>query len=189
MFLLGKTSTFAVAKRGDRRQSHSRHRGLIANLTHHTFRYFLPVTLLLKALVPGTTDRAIFAGVVGDRAGSDRYLADRVALLLREYRNTPGLADQGGHYSQQAALRLLGSRFRELLELPSKPRLSDTGAGVIFLNRFILVHLSKGAQYPTDLTDTEDTADVEVPGGRAKFNLLCLMLRKLYAFASGTICK
>jgi DNA-directed RNA polymerase I subunit RPA2 len=73
-------------------------------------------------------------------------------------------AQQIGIVSQQQALAYLGGKFRSVLKLPEN--LSDAEVGEILIKDFIFVHLES----------FED-----------KFNLMILMLEKLYALAKGEI--
>lgn len=123
--------------------------------------FFLPVIMVLKALV-GTTDREIYERVLaGDR--SNTYLSDRVLMLLRDAKRY-----ESALHSREAALAYLGARFKTVLDVPES--FSDVQVGQNLLDRFVLVHLKPGAA-----------------GGRDKYNLLILMLRKLYAFVAGAI--
>jgi len=122
--------------------------------------FFLPVLLVLKALAP-TTDREIYERVLaGDRGNT--YLSDRVLMLLREAKRF-GAAVQ----SREAALAYLGARFRNVIPGVSES-LSDEQMGQALLDNFVLVHI------PRDR-------------GREKFDLLLLMLRKLYSFVAGSV--
>jgi len=122
--------------------------------------FFLPVVILLKALLP-TTDREIYERILGGDKGNT-HLSDRLLLLLR------GAKVYGrALLSQEAALTYLGERFRQVLpDFP--PECTDAEAGQALLREYVLVHL-----------DPE--------GVRDKFNLLILMLRKLYAFVAGAV--
>ena len=117
--------------------------------------FFLPVMLLLKALVD-TSDAEIFARVLGG-SQDDTYMSDRMQIILHDH------ATQFGHLrSREDVLAFLGERFRTVLDMP--PSLSNAQAGQYLLDRYILVHL---------------------PSHADKFQLLLLMLRKLYAFVAG----
>jgi hypothetical protein len=121
--------------------------------------FFLPVVMLLKALTP-TTDREVFERVVAGET-SNTFLSDRVLMLLREAKRFASAL-----HSQAVALTYLGSRFRAVLDMPAS--LSDLEAGQTLLDRYVLVHV------PSDR-------------GREKFDVLVLMLRKLYAFVRGDV--
>ena len=124
--------------------------------------FFLPVVLLLKALVQ-TSDREIYERILGGNTGNT-HLSDRLLLLLR------GAKSYGrALVSQQSTLTYLGERFRSVLpDLP--PGASDVQVGEALLRGYVLVHIER-----------------EDGGGRDKFNLLILMLRKLYAFVAGDV--
>jgi DNA-directed RNA polymerase I subunit RPA2 len=121
--------------------------------------FFIPIIILLKALV-STTDREIFEKVVGSDY-SNTYLSDRMLVLLRESKT---LGDS--IVSQDSALAFLGARFRAILDLPAS--IKDNEAGQILLDRYLLIHI-----------DNRATTD--------KFELLLMMLRKLYSFVKGEI--
>jgi hypothetical protein len=121
--------------------------------------FFLPVIMVLKALVP-TTDREIYERVLaGDR--DNTYLSDRVLMLLRDAKRY-----EAALHSRDAALAYLGARFRTVLDIPDG--LTDVEVGQTLLDRFVLVHIPR-------------------EGARDKYNLLVLMLRKLYAFVAGNV--
>ena len=82
-------------------------------------------------------------------------------MLLREAKRYSSAL-----HSRAAALAYLGSRFRAVLDMPAS--LSDGEAGQELLNRYVLVHIPRDAE-------------------REKFDVLVLMLRKLYAFVRGDV--
>lgn len=124
--------------------------------------FFLPVVLVLKALA-GAADREIFERVLAGDTGNT-YLADRVLLLLRDAKRLgPAM------HSRDAALAYLGARFRATLDV--SPRATDVSVGSTLLSRYVLVHLPNDAG----------------AGAREKFDVLILMLRKLYAFVAGSV--
>ena len=124
-----------------------------------------PHALLLPQALVSTTDREIYERVVaGDSANT--YLSDRVLLLLREAKRYASAL-----HSREAALEYLGSRFRTVLDMPAS--LSDAKAGQTLLDRYVLVHV------PTD--------GDEAAAAREKFEVLVLMLRKLYGFVRGDV--
>lgn len=86
---------------------------------------------------------------------SNTFLSDRVELILQD-------ATKQALHTRRAVLSYLGSRFRAVLDVPAS--LPDEAVGASLLRRFLFVHLN-------------DDAD--------KYELLLLMLRKLYAFVSG----
>eukprot|EP00946_MAST-07B_sp_MAST-7B-sp1_P004714 g4714.t1 len=129
--------------------------------------FFVPFVMLLKALRP-TTDREIFERAVGPESGGtsplvDRqFIADRVELMLHDNK-------RHGLRTCEQHLAYIGSRFRIGIQGLSKTNNSDAEFGRHVIRRFILVHLGENAV-------------------SAKFDLLILMLRKLYSFASGACC-
>lgn len=133
--------------------------GGMVRFTVRKQEFFVPVVMLLKALCP-TSDREIYERVLAGDAGNT-YLSDRLLMLLRD-------AKQYGAalHSQAAALEHLGARFRSVMD--AVDGVSDRGVGQALLDGFVLVHLPPDAP-------------------RDKFNLLVLMLRKLYAFVSGVV--
>jgi len=122
--------------------------------------YFIPIVLLLRA-TRACTDVEIYRRVLGGDE-SDSYVADRLQKILSEHHSAydPPL------HSHEQCLAFLGSRFRGLLRPPD--RMDDLQTGSLLLRRFILVHL------PGD-----DHA--------AKWDMLVLMLQKLYALGSARI--
>jgi DNA-directed RNA polymerase I subunit RPA2 len=138
--------------------------------------YFIPLVMLLKALKDSTTDREIYERAVGaatcggsssrsTNGGGDmldrQFVADRVELMLHDNKKLNLI-------SKEDHLSYIGARFRVRLRGLFNDR-SDAEYGQYLIDRFILVHLNKD--------DNE-----------GKFNLLILMLRKLYMFASGSCC-
>ena len=82
-------------------------------------------------------------------------------MLLREAKKYASAL-----HSRDTALAYLGSRFRVVLDMPAS--LSDIEAGQALLDRYVLVHIPRDA-------------------GREKFDVLVLMLRKLYGFVRGDV--
>lgn len=121
--------------------------------------FFLPVILVLKALIP-TTDREIYERILAGDVGNT-YLSDRIFMLLRDAKRLGDVLS-----SRESALAYLGGRFRMVLDVPES--WTDVQVGQALLDRYILVHLN-----PSETRD--------------KFNLLLLMLRKLYAFVAGSV--
>lgn len=122
--------------------------------------FMIPVGLLLKALYP-LSDREIYERVLrGDH--DNTYLSARVELILRE-------AKKFALYSRDEALAYLGKHFRHAMPYVYES-MSNIEAGNKLLDEYLFVHVPKGEK------------------GRAqKVELLCLMLRKLYAFAKGEV--
>jgi DNA-directed RNA polymerase I subunit RPA2 len=117
--------------------------------------------VLLKALAPsssqsdGATDAYIYNRLVKGYF-QNRQISDKVEVLLAD-------GSKLGLHSQEQCLAYLGSRMRTVLEGISVD-MSDTDAGRFLLERLLLVHC---AQF------------------KDKFNTLCLMIEKLYAFVAG----
>ena len=116
----------------------------------------MPLVLLLRALRP-TSDAELFhRGCGGDT--SDSFVCDRLQLMLLEAARLP----EALHTPDQC-LSFLGARFRPSLRPPA--RLTDAEVGRLLLRRHVLVHLAAEAV-------------------DAKWELLLLMLQKLYALAA-----
>ncbi|EQC34809.1 hypothetical protein SDRG_07614 [Saprolegnia diclina VS20] len=122
--------------------------------------FMVPVGLLLKALYT-LTDREVYDRVVrGDTENT--YLSARMELILRE-------SKRFSVYSRDEALAYLGKHFRSVVPFLDKD-MSNVEVGNRFVDDYVFVHIPKGEK------------------GRAqKVELLCLMIRKLYAFAKGDI--
>jgi DNA-directed RNA polymerase I subunit RPA2 len=126
--------------------------------------FFIPIVTLLRALRE-CSDSEIYSRAVGG-AGSDSFVADRVLEALRENRDDFGEPLRTRH----ECLGFLGRRFRPVLRRP--PWESDEDAGVVLLRRHVFIHL----EHPT-----------ETGRGAAKWELLLLMLQRLYALAAGRV--
>lgn len=123
--------------------------------------FFVPVTLLLHALLP-TSDREIFAAVLSsplctDDADAEKFVADRMELMLRETRRLQ--LRKRRHF-----LAHLGSRFRSVMRAAASQ--DDVEVGQMLLDRHLLVHCTNAQQ---------------------KFDVLVLMLQKLFALVQGSI--
>lgn len=121
--------------------------------------FFVPVIMLLKAMRE-STDAEIYKRVLAGDV-SDSFVSDRLEKMLREH-----AAYVEPLYSRVQCLAFLGNLLRPALRAPA--RLSDTDLGELFLRRHVFVHLP-----------AEDLS--------AKFELLVLMLQKLYALGAGRI--
>jgi len=121
--------------------------------------FFVPVAIVLKALVQ-SSDHLIYQRAIGGDY-SDSYLSDRLITVLRDHPSS-GMP----LHSRIQCLAYLGSRFRPVMRAPA--HLADVQVGELFLNRYILVHISMN--------------DVH-----AKWELLLVMLQKTFALASGRI--
>ena len=161
--------------------------------------YFIPLVMLLKALCE-VTDREIYEYAVGastpstsdsksdtkDNAGSadattsnnnnndessgidKQFIADRVELMLHDNKKLE-------LHTKEDHLSYIGSRFRIKLRGMYTDR-TDAEYGQELIDRFVLVHIH------------EEEGDDVNQVSKDKFNLLLLMLRKLYSFASGSCC-
>lgn len=103
-----------------------------------------------------TSDREIYEKVLGGDR-KNPFVSDRLQLILQD-------AKRYGVHRREAVLSYLGSRFRTVLAMP--PSFTNIQAGQYLLDQYIFVHL-------------EDN-------NVSKFELLIMMMRKLYAFAAGT---
>ena len=134
--------------------------GCVLGFSLRKQQYLVPAVLVMRALVE-CTDRQVFDAVVqGDRENT--FVVERVKRMLAEF--------HGQHlYSKESCLTYLGNKFKVVLNL--KTRTTDKEAGVIFLQRLMFVHI-------------DGDGDPEA-ANRQKFELLILMIRKLYSLASG----
>lgn len=133
--------------------------GCVMGFSYRKQQYLVPAVLLLRALVE-CNDRQVFDSIVqGDRENT--FVVERVKRMLAEFHGK-------SLYSREQCLAKLGNLFKVVLNLKSTT--TDKQAGIIFLRRLIFVHIDNG------LPESDD---------RQKFELLTLMIRKLYALASG----
>ncbi|KYR02629.1 RNA polymerase I [Tieghemostelium lacteum] len=120
---------------------------------HRRQEFFLPTTLLLKALVD-TTEKEIYEHLVqGDNENT--FLTDRVELSLREQKIN-------NINRQEEVLDYIGARFR-----------LKSGFPEYFTNRQIAEHY------------IDNYIFVHLPNYKDKFNLLILMIQKMYSLVSG----
>lgn len=124
--------------------------------------YFVPLALLLRALLPsGTSDADIYGRLVGGDGepgagggGGDPDLCAAALACVKDAADArlefpaPSAADvAAGHLipatARSSVLRYLGARFRVVLDLPEA--VGDEDAGRIFLRRHVLIHLSPSA--------------------------------------------
>jgi len=126
--------------------------------------FFLPVVLVLRALRE-CSDREVYERATGGD-GDDSFVADRVLEALRENRDDFGepLA------TRKHCLGFLGRQFRAMLRRP--PWESDEQVGALLLRRQVFIHLQHRE---------------ERDRGEAKWELLMLMLQRLYALAAGRV--
>ena len=133
--------------------------GATLRVTINKQEFFVPVLILLKALRE-CTDREVYQRALGGDE-SDSYVSDRVQAILREH-----AAYAEPLHSREQNLACLGRLFRPALRPPA--RYTDVEVGQTLVRRHIFVHLG---------------AD----DGPAKWELLMLMLQKLYALGAGRI--
>jgi DNA-directed RNA polymerase I subunit RPA2 len=102
--------------------------------------FFVPVVLMLRALVP-CSDREVYERLVqGD--WENTFLTERAELNIREVKRL-------GLYAHEDCLAYLGRAFRVVLALPA--RLSDEEAGRVLLRRYVFVHLETDVRAKFDL--------------------------------------
>ncbi len=118
---------------------------------------FLIPVILIMKALVDCSDEEIFLRVVKS-SSHGTDIGDRVELLITEGKRYHMLTRKEDYLSY------LGGRFRTILEVGED--LTDQEVGTIFLRDYILVHLNDNA---------------------AKFDILCMMLEKLYALVSGAI--
>ena len=118
--------------------------------------FLVPAYVLLKALLPeGSTDVYIYNRLVKGYF-KNRQVGDQVEVLLSD-------GHKLGLHSQEKCQAFLGSRLRSVLEGITAD-MTDIECGRFLLERIIFVHCSSF---------------------KDKFNALCIMIEKLYAYVSG----
>eukprot|EP01133_Synstelium_polycarpum_P014866 gene14866-17579_t len=115
--------------------------------------YFIPVTLLLRALVD-TSDLEMYNSIV-QGANDNTFLTDRVELMLRQQK-------VDGITTQAEVLDYIGSRYRHKTSYPDA--FTNREVAQEMINTYFLVHL---------------------PDYRDKFNMLIVMIQKLYSTVQG----
>eukprot|EP00967_Tisochrysis_lutea_P066563 scaffold86717_cov28-Tisochrysis_lutea.AAC.8 len=126
--------------------------------------FFIPVVLVLRAF-RDCSDKEIYERTLAG-AGDDPFVADRVIEALRENRDDFDVPLR----TRAECLVFLGQRFRGILRRP--PWESDEEAGMVLLRRHVFIHLEHRS---------------ESGRGGAKWELLLLMLQRLYALAAGRV--
>jgi len=127
----------------------------VLGFSYRKQQYLIPAVLVLRALFD-CSDRQLFDAIVqGDNANT--FMVERVHLMLSEYRDER-------LFGQNVCLAYIGRRFKIALSIPD--RHGDIESGKMLLQRLFFVHL-------------------EGHEGKAKFDLLCFMVRKLYHLVSG----
>ncbi|XP_076031533.1 RNA polymerase I subunit Rpl135 [Oratosquilla oratoria] len=124
----------------------------------HKEYFLVPLVMVLKVL-EDKTDKEIYHHLVKGRK-EDTYFAEKVKVMLRELQ-------EEGLYSQAHCKSYIGNSFRQKLGNVLPPWYSDEEICDFLLNRCVLVHLDSN---------------------KNKFETLCLMARKLYAFIGGEYC-
>lgn len=131
--------------------------------------FLIPIIIILKALIE-CPDILIYNRIVrGNKKNSK--LRECVEVLLAE----------GKKYNfsyQSQYLAYLGSRFRDLLGFREITEVKDEEIGEIFLRDYVLIHLHNTNIYnhPTPNSVNSD-----------KFNIMCILIEKLYLLAFGDI--
>lgn len=119
--------------------------------------FFLPVVLLLKALV-ATSDREIYEKICEGNL-DNTLLTDRVEVLLRDHH-------QYNVHGREQCLAFIGAKFRvAMMNYPKD--LSDAEVASRLIEDHIFVHLPGNP--------------------RAKYDLLIFMIRKLYSLVNNEI--
>lgn len=144
--------------------------------------YFVPVGLLLRALLPSeTTERDIFEMIVGGEHDNRSLCASALAIVVglhdrtTQFNASDAEPDTNPTVSRMAALAYLGRSFRVALNIRD-PDSSDVEAGLALLRRLILVNLSVGP-----FEEASETLD------RSKADTLVHLIRKLVASSTGEI--
>lgn len=128
-------------------------------LTISKNEYFIPLVLLMRSLREMTDAEFLRRATGGESA--DDFVEDRVLAALQEHS-----AFGESLHSRAQCLAYLGTRFRVVLKLPAS--VTDMEAGEEVISRHVFTHL------PPD-----DTS--------AKWELLLLLLQRLYALAAGRV--
>lgn len=151
-------------------------------LTINRSEYFIPVGLVMRALLPsGTSDREIYQLIVGGDS-EDKPLCSTAIAIIKElseravsFRQKDAEPSVNSSVSRTAATAFLGRTFKAVIGLDD-PSISNEQAGVAFLRRYILVHLSVG---------TYERADEALDHSKA--DLIVLLVRKLASTATGDV--
>lgn len=119
--------------------------------------FMIPLILILKALIDAP-DVLIFNRTIRGN-NKNAKLRECVEVLLAE-------GKKYGFSKRSAYLEYLGNRFRDLLGFSHIKEVTNEEVGKYFLKEYVLIHM-------------ENNND--------KFNMLCIMLEKLYLLAFGEI--
>ncbi|KNC48846.1 DNA-directed RNA polymerase [Thecamonas trahens ATCC 50062] len=103
--------------------------------------YFVPVAVLLRALMP-TTDREMFERLAQGNF-DNTYLVSRLEILLCQ-------GQKFALYTQEQALAFLGSRFRPMLYHPRA--WTDAEVGRALIRDYVFIHLGDDLRAKYDLT-------------------------------------
>jgi len=153
---------------------HYLHNGSInLRFSHRKQEYFIPVVLLLKALVD-VSDREIYDAIVAGQ-GNNAFLTDRVELMLRAGHMLQFAAPTREGGARNKILQYLGKSFRIVMR--AEDSVSDLDVGKELLHDNIFVHCNQLAA----------EGGGEHAANMAKFNTMIHMIQKLYALAQGTI--
>lgn len=144
--------------------------------------YFIPIGVAFRALLPtATTDREIYDLIVGGEPDDSALRNSAIAIIKElsghseEFRQRDAEPNVKASMSKSAATAYLGKNFRAVIGLDDSA-ISDYEAGIAFLRRFVLVHLSVGCyESPDDALD------------RSKADLMVLLVRKLVSTSSGDL--
>ena len=119
--------------------------------------FMIPLIVILKALIDAP-DIVVFNRTVRGN-NKNAKLGECVEVLIAE-------GKKYGFSKKSSYLNFLGQRFRDLLGFSHIKEVTNEEVGKIFLKDYILIHI-------------ENNND--------KFNMLCVMLEKLYLLAFGEI--
>lgn len=126
-------------------------------LSYQKAMSYLPVMMLLKALIP-VTDLQIYQSCIRGYE-DDLYFCGCVQSMLRD------LQDEGLH-THEECLEFLGKVFRKRLNKHYATWMSDIEVAQYLLKQTLLIHL----------TDNKD-----------KFHMICLMIQKLFQAAQDKV--
>jgi len=134
--------------------------------------FLIPMIIILKALIE-CPDILIYNRVVrGNKKNSK--LRECVEVLLAEGKKY--------NFSYQSQwLTYLGARFRDLLGFREVTEINDEVIGEIFLRDYVLIHLHN----PQTLNNPSNQQFNSI--NNEKFNMMCILIEKLYLLAFGEI--
>ena len=122
---------------------------------YHKQEFLIPCYMMLKALGQNVTDVQIYNRLVKGYF-RNRQIGDQVEVILKD-------GEKYQLYSQDQCLAYMGARFRPVLD-GVQHDMTDVEVGRFLIESLILVH---------------------IPGMEDKFQMLCLMIEKLYAVVAG----